>query len=324
MNKLNQILIAVLAVQLAIVGFVYYSQQAASEVSSGPLFENLDATEVVELTMTDTDGNQLKLAEVDGAWVLPDAGDYPADGDKILPIMEKVQDIKTNRLVTQTSDSHKRLQVSADDFNRHLAFKLADGSEYNLYVGSSAGAGATHVRNETDEQVYLTSELTPFEINTSASGWIDSLYFTVPQTAPQTITLENSNGTFELQRTSPTSWTLTSLAADETFDPASATTLLNQISSIRLSAPLGKEAQAEYGLDEPQATVTIVTDDDTYTLMVGAKDPDEGTYILKASTSPYYVSMASFTGDNLVNKTHDEFLQQPPPLPEEGSEFMPQ
>lgn len=323
MNKLNQILIAVLAVQLAIVGFVYYSQQAASEVSSGPLFENLDATEVVELTMTDGDGNQLKLAEVDGAWVLPEAGDYPADGDKILPLMEKVQDIETNRLVTQTSDSHKRLQVSADDFNRRLAFKLADDTAHNLYIGSSAGAGATHVRNETDEQVYLTGELTPFEINTNASGWIDTLYFTVPQTAPQIITLENGNGTFELQRTSPTSWTLASLATDDIFDPASATTLLNQISNIRLSTPLGTAEQDAYGLDDPLAMVTIETDEETYTLTVGAKDPDEGTYILKASTSPYYVSMASFTGDNLVNKTQDDFLQEPP-AEEDGNLITPQ
>lgn len=301
-----------LVVQLLIGMAVYWSQTTATaQVGGGPMFANFKTAEVTELTIKDKDKNEVVFSKKDDKWLLPKAGDFPADATKIEVVLEKLGKIKTNRLVAKTEASYKQLQVADAEFVRLLEFKLKDGSNHKLYLGSSGGSGANHVRADGAPEVYLTGELNQWDINPQVSPWINTLYFTIPQTATVAVTLENSNGKFEFKQTSSISWTMTGLAAGEVFNDQAFTTLLNQISSLQMSKPLGKEKQTSYGLDKPQAVITIKADKE-YTLEIGAKDEKGENYIIKGSTSPYYVAIAKFTGDNLVQKARQDFIQQPP------------
>jgi hypothetical protein len=83
-----------------------------------------------------------------------------------------------------------------------------------------------------------------------------------------------------------------------------------------MTAPIGKEEQASFGIDQPQATVTLKTKDGdqekTYVLRIGAKDPDDSSYVASSSESPYFVRVAEFTGNNFIDKTREDFLELPP------------
>jgi len=322
MSNLNKILATVLVVQLLITGLVFWSKTAVTEAKSGPLFPKFEAKDVTEMTVSDSEGNKINLAKKEDKWVLGGVDDFPADGTKITPLMEKIQKIETNRLVTKTDGSHKRLQVGTEGYNRLVEFKLADGTSHKLYLGSSAGAAATHVRADEQAEVYLTGEMNSFEANTQASGWIDTLYFTVPQTMTKAIVLENANGKFEFQKTGEITWTMKGITSAETFNQSSFNTLLNQITSLRMNKPLGKKVEASYGLDKPSATVTIEADQ-KYILDIGAPtEADGGSYAMKASNSLYYVQVAKFTGENLVNKSRADFLMSEAP-PSENDALPP-
>jgi hypothetical protein len=310
MSRLNQILIGLLVVQLALVGFVFWPRPA-SEAQGGPLLADFSAAEVTALTIADGEGNQLTLAKSGDGWMLPDKGDFPVDGEKVTPFLEKLAAVQADRLVTQTEGSQARLQVADDDFNRRLELTLADGSTDELYVGSSAGAAATHVRAEGQPQVYLTGELAAWDANPQVTAWVDTLYFTVPQTATTGLTLANQNGTFEFTQEGDT-WTMADLAGGETLDQAAVTSLLSQASSVRLTDVLGAEEQTDYGLAEPLATLTLETEDGTYTLQVGARDDTTNSYVFHASSSPYIVRVAGWAGDAFVDKTRSDFLAEPP------------
>lgn len=322
MNRLNQILIVILALQFALGAVIFWPRTVSSEGGSGPLLVDFTAADVVSLIISDQEGNRVDLAKTGDEWVLPKAGDYPADGGKITPVLDKIEGIKTSRLVTQTDASHKRLKVAGDEFNRLLEITLKDGSTHKLFLGSSAGAGATHVRADGQSEVYLTSELASWEVSPQASAWIDTLYFSVPQTTTVAMTLENQNGKFEFEKAGE-SWTMKGLAGDETFNEANLTTLLNQATSVRLTDPLGKEEQPSYGLDQPLAVVTLKTRDgdreETHVLRIGAKSEEGNNFFAGSSDSPYYVQVSEFTGNNFVAKTRDDFIQ-PPPTPESGAE----
>jgi hypothetical protein len=310
-SKLNQILILLLVIQIVLGALVFWPSNAASG-DSGPLFIDLKAGDVVELTVSDGSDNSVKLVKQGEVWVLPEAGDYPANGENVTSLLEKIEGIQTNRLVTQTDASHKRLQVAGDDFNRLLEVGLAGGSSSELFIGSQAGGNATHVRAGDQSEVYLTGDLNPWDAGAQASNWIDTLYFEVPQADVTKLTLENENGTFEFAKAGE-SWTMTDLAEDEILNESAVTSLLSQASSVRMSTPLGTEAQAAYGLANPKATVTLQTAAETFTLQIGAQNPDEdNSYVLSASKSPYFVQVAAFTGDNFANKTRTDFLQEPP------------
>ncbi len=320
MSKLNQILAITFVVQVVLAAFVFWPRPVASS-GGGPLLPDYKAADVTRLTISDSEGKTLALAKNGENWVLPEAGDFPADAAKITPLLDKIEKVRTNRLVTQTEGSHARLKVAAADFNSLLEIGLKDGAGHKLYVGSSAGASATHVRADDRPEVYLTGDLTSFDANVQASAWINTLYFTVPQTATTGLTLENANGTFEFVKEGET-WTLKGLKAGETFNENNFTSLLSQAGGINMSEPLGQTAEAAYGLDKPLATVTLKTADKTYTLTVGAKSDEDNSYVVKSSESPYYVRVAEFTAQSFTDKKRDDFLQ-PPPTTEPGAEATP-
>lgn len=314
MNRQNQLLAVLLVIQIAIGVAVFWPWASASEAAGGPLFDDFEAEAVETLTISDGEGNSLTLAQETEGWVLPEADDFPVASEKVTSLLEKIDNLQTNRLVTQTEASHRRLQVAEADFNRLVSFILDNDTTHELFVGSSAGAGATHVRADNQEEVYLAGELNSWEVNPQASAWIDPLYFTLPQTATVSLTLENPNGTFTFEKEGET-WTMAGLTEAEVLNPNAVTTLVNQASSVRMTGPIGLEPPAgSGGLDEPQATVTLETAaGETHSLLVGAQDPDNNnSYVAKASTSPYYVRIDSFTGEAFVNKTRTDFLQEPP------------
>jgi hypothetical protein len=310
MNKPNQILAVALVVQIALAAFVLWPKPAASG-SSSPLWPNFKAADVTSLTLSSSTGDKVTLAKNGDNWVLPEADDFPADATKVTPLLEKIEKVKTNRLVTQTEGSQARLKVAANDFNNLVEVKLKDGSSHKLYLGSSAGASATHVRADDHPEVYLTGELSSYDASPLPSTWINPLYFTVPQTATTGLTLENANGTFEFEKEGE-KWTMQGLTADETFNENNFTSLFSQATGINMLKPVGKTEDASFGLDKPQAVVTLKTADKTYTLSVGAKDDKDNTYVVKSSESPYYVRVNEGIVQNFIEKKRDDFLQAPP------------
>lgn len=330
MNRRNQILLGILVVQVFLIILVFWPRPASSG-PGGPLLANFKASDVVDIQLSDDSGNQLQIAKQGDNWVLPQADAYPADASKITPFLSKLENLRTNRLVTQTEASHKRLKVADNDFNRKIEVKLSDGSSHTVFVGSSAGGTATHVRAGGQAPVYLSDQLRSWEVDATAGGWIDPVYFTVTQTATLTIALQNPQGLFEFER-SGEQWAMKGLAATETLNENNVTSLLSQASSVRMSAPIGKTEQESFGLKQPLAVITLTTKTEagevqTHTLRIGSEQSEppktEGGqetiyYVAASSDSPYFVRLASWSAETFINKKRDDFIQ-PPPTPTPGA-----
>lgn len=311
MKRHNQILIGILIVQIAVSAFIFWPQSTVA-VESEPLFGELKADDMAALTITDGEGNAIQLKKVDGDWALPNADNYPARADKIDPLLQKLVGLTTDRLVTRTDTSHRRLQVAPSDFVRRIELETSAGERHTLYLGSSPRYGATHFRLEGQSETYLTDELTAWEANASAVTWIDTAYVRVPQEDVERMTLENANGEFVFKKDDEGNWTMDGLDADEALDETQVTSLLRPASSVNMTEPLGTEKQADYGLDEPAAVVALETVTKTVTLQVGAQDPDDNSYVVKSSESPYYVRVSEASVKALVERTRQSFLQKPP------------
>ncbi|TEU17985.1 MAG: DUF4340 domain-containing protein [Anaerolineales bacterium] len=316
MKRHNQILAGILVIQI-ILGIVVFWPKSAATGASEPLFPDMEVGDIVDLAIADADDNSVQLKKVSGDWVLPDADDYPAQADKITPLLDKMVGLTTGRLVTRTDASHKRLQVAPDDFMRRIDFETADGTKHTFYLGSSPRYGTTHFRVDGQSETYLTSELSTWETKADAASWVDTAYLSVSQDDVTKMTLENTNGTFTFTKDDEGTWTMDGLAADETLDENKVTSLIQRAASVNMTSPLGKEKKATYGMDEPNAVVTLETGDKTITLRVGAKEPDANRYVVISSESPYYVRVSEYSVKDLVEKTRDDFLQVPPtPTPE--------
>lgn len=308
MNRNQQILAVVLVVQI-ILGIIVFWPEPAGIDGGEPFFPGLQATDIVAMTITDNAGEVITMRQLAGDWVLPEVGDYPVELDKIIPVLDKIVELDTQRLVTRTDASHERLQVAVDGFMRSVDLETADGTKHALYVGSSPQYGANHVRVGGRDETYLTDDLTAWELSVTATSWVDSTYLNIEQDRLTHVILENINGTFGFTKEDEGAWVLDGLAAGEQLSADRVSNVINKVSSVILMEPLGQQKLAEYGLDDPQAIVTIVTAEQTVTLLVGVQDPDDNSYVVHASTSPYYVSVAEYNAQPLVENMRNDFLE---------------
>lgn len=320
MKRQNLYLIAALVIQAILIAWVYWPRGSASGDESQPLLAELEVADLETLIIEDDNQQRLKLEKKDGTWVLADSGDFPAQESTITALLEKLIAIDTGRLVTQTDTSHKRLQVSRDDFVRRIDLETTEGDRYTLYLGSSPSYGSTHIRLEGQSETYLTDQIDTWSVNATANSWVNATYLQVPDEELTSITLRNANGEWTIEKDLDGNWTLLGLAEDEELNPTGIQSMVNQASTLTLLEPLGKEEEAVYGLDEPKALVVLQTTDQEISYVVGTKYLEDNSYVVKSSNSPFFVRVNEYSVKGLIEKTRDDFLTLPPTPTAESSQ----
>jgi len=311
MKRQHQILLAILAVQLILSIVVFWPRSAATG-QSGPVFADLEAGDITALTITDAEGKSIALSKASGSWTLPEADDYPAQAEKIAPVLADIAGLVTGRLVTRTDASHRQLQVAPDSYQRRIEFETSDGTDHVFYLGSSPSYGATHFRRADQNETYLTDGITVWEASTAATTWLDTAYQSVERDTITQIALVNGNGTFIFDKDDQDNWAMGGLLEGEVLDDVKVSSLLGQVASVSLVRPLGKEEKPAYGLDHPSAVVVLESLGKSITLRVGTQDPRDGAYVVSSSESPFFVRITEYMGNQLVEKTLSDFLQAPP------------
>jgi hypothetical protein len=318
MTRLHQILIGILAAQLVLVGLVFFLPRPG-QATAAPLLGEVKAEDITSLVIWDDQGKTIRLAKTASGWVLPEAGDFPADTAKITPVTVKLAGLKTGRLVAQNEANFKRLQVADDTFQRKIEIGTAGGAPRILYLGSSAGGRATHMRLGDGKDVYIGADLTAYDVNADAASWINAGYVEVPQADITSLTLANANGQFVFEKNAQGQWTMQGLRPGEVFSTNNFSTVLTYASSIRMTKPLGRTDESTYGMAQPSAVVTLKTttggQEQTRTLTIGARDAVDSSYVIKWSESPYFVKVADYSVKDLVERSKANFLQQPTPAP---------
>ncbi|MCC6166232.1 MAG: DUF4340 domain-containing protein [Caldilineaceae bacterium] len=310
-SRVNLALLALLALQLVAVAWVY--RPRATGAAGTPLLPGVSADQVTRLRIADAD-RSVELERAGDGWVMAGTDGYPANTEKITTTLASLIGVTTDRLVATTPASHARLQVAPNAFARQVTLTTPDGDQA-IYLGSSAGAGATHVRLDGNDATYLTSGLDVWQLDTAPSSWVNATYFSLPADEVVALTLQNANGTLTFVKDENGEWTLQDRAPDEQVLAANISTLVTRATGVNLTVPLGTADKPEYGMADPLATLTLQTQNAQgetaeYTLVMGAKDADN-TYVFKASSSPHYVRIAGFTGDEFASKKRADFLPQP-------------
>lgn len=314
MKRHQQILLGVLVLQIVLSVIVFWPRKAVTG-SSDPVFPDLKAEDVVGLMLMDNTGAQITVRKVNGSWVLPDAGEYPVNESNITTLLTKLVSLDKATLVARTEASHAPLQVSSDTFQRRVDFTTADGKTTTLYLGSAPRYTATHFRVEGETETYLTVDLASYDVNVRFSSWVDTAYGQLDQATIKRVVLENKQGTFELVKDGD-AWTLADLAEGEQLNTANVETIVRNASNMSLLRPLGKTEEASYGLDDPNAVITLVTDDRViHRFTIGARDASDNSYVIKSSDSAYYVRTSEYNVKAMVENDRSDFLQEPEAAP---------
>jgi len=323
MNRRNLILTIALIGQMLLILLIATLRPPSATANAGPLLGETQSADITRLAIQDKNGQRIEIARAGDIWTLPQFDDFPADAGRITPFLDKLTGIRTGRLIARTAASHDRLQVAPANYARRVELTLSNGDQRALFIGSSAGGSAVHVRLDGADEVYLADGLSSFDAGVEASSWINTTYLQVAQDQVNTVTLANANGVFEFEKDAGGAWTMKGLSAGETLDAAKITDLLSRLSFVSMTRPLGKTLKAEHGLQPPAATVTVTLKQENASpkpiaLRIGARDEATSAYAVQSSESPYVVQVSSFTVEPFIQRARQDFLV-PPPTPTAGA-----
>ena len=303
------VLAAVLVVQIAI---LVVTRLPGREAAPEPLLAGLEAGAVSRIEIEDgADGHVVMDREGDG-WVLSDAGGYPADGTRIAGLLDRLAAARRDRLVARTEAGRLELRVAPDGFERRVRIDAgADG--YLLYVGTTAGTGAGHVRVDGEDEVWSVDGMAPWQVAADRSDWVDPVYLRVEADRIAAFELVNAAGSFRFER-SDGEWTSPVPGAGVVLDQDRVTAFVDRVSTLRMRRPLGTEPPGDYRLAERAAEVRLALSPDedgeggSLELLILAGGDDDYDYVVKSSDSEYYVEVPSFTLADLVDADRSTFV----------------
>ena len=343
LNRTNLFLAALLLVQAVVLAASVVLTAGTESRTVAPILSDVAVADVDRLIIADNLENEMTFARGEDGWVLPGADDFPLDSAKINDTLAKLAGMDTRRLVASNPANFARLEVKDDDFRRRIRLHAGDSSA-TLYLGGSGGANTVYIRRADENEVYLGSGLSSWELSTQVSTWLDANYVNVPVDDVLEITVQRADGSFTFRRDGE-SWTYAGLSEGEIFEDTRMPLISRNAATVRLQEPLGLEALDEYGLDDPPVVVDVryrqlveaETEDAheptaeapagdvepaveleyneaTYTLTFGAT-LDDGDVVLKSSDAEYYVLVRDTVLNAFTNIVHDELIKPPPAEP---------
>ena len=303
LSRSNLALAAILLIQALLLSLSLAMSIGEESKRPAPLLRDLALDDVDQLIIADDQGQRLSFARGGDGWTLPDADDFPANGDQVEELLEKIANLDDTRLIATNPANFARLGVADDDFRRALSLISGERSQ-EILLGGSGGMNTVYARPAGENRVYLGAGLSAWEASTQVTSWIDSSYVSLPQEDILALAISNAHGSIHFLRDEG-GWIYPGLPQGETFEDTRLPGLLRSATSIRIAEPLGLTALPEYGLDDPAVTVEVLYrhlvepdagsgesdeiayEERSYTLAIGAALGD-GLVALKSSQRDYY------------------------------------
>lgn len=173
MNRLNQLLIAVLAAQLVVAGGIYYADRPPASGQIQTVVLDADTSRIDSITVVAEDGEQTRLDKVDGRWLLPGYHGLPASATRVAQALEQLAASRLGWPVATTASGRERFQVGADNFHKKIVLAGAGETLQTLYLGTSPGIRQVHLRRDGEDEVYAVS-LDSYEIAPRPERWLDA------------------------------------------------------------------------------------------------------------------------------------------------------
>lgn len=279
MNKLNRILLGVLAAQIAL---VLIFQLRGEDTTIGklepilPAFarDKVDRVRVFDRTARAPEGEadqpaspkgkpgdkpSVDLVKKGSAWVLASHYDYPVTADKVTDLLDKIDGMRTRGAIASGAAREKQLEVADDSYQRKVIV-TSGGKDTTFFVGASAGSRQTSVRLAGQEAIHGVTGLSAFGVGARASAWVEGAYVDIQPDRIASFDVVNAGGSFHLERAaSGDGWQVT-VGGQPLVPPAGMEINKGEIEKLAGKASrifLSEPGDPKRSIEKPLATVTL-------------------------------------------------------------------
>ncbi len=319
MTKLQKYLLAFLGVQIILVLVVFLLQRPVT-ASNNLIYPDLKIENVSEVSLSDSEGNEVTMQRNGDQWTLPLQDNFPVQEEKVQQLVDRLAQIRDNRLVTQSESSHSRLSISEDNFVSKVDITI-NGTKNTLYFGSSPANSNIHFRLAGKPEVYLTNAISTSHISPDIASWVDTLIYQISGDAVQKIEVTNGQGKFVFEADSEGVWSSKEIEEGYQFDQSKWSSLKTALTTLRFVEPVSKTPSSEFGLEDPDTIVVLSYSDDQDEILKGelwiGNTDEVGNFFVKWSGSDFIFKVAGFNASRLTGISGDDFTSPiPTPTPE--------
>ena len=270
-KKGKGLLFAVLIlIVLLILYFVIDLQQKKSdqeaeteETEESSLPVSVTEDEISKVTVKNGDVT-MTYVKNDDTWTYEEDPDFPLDESAVKTKMNRLTTLTVDRVLESPEDLS---EYGLDKPQQEVTVLKTDGTTFTLYIGNQNSSNNDfYVKVDDGADVYTmpSSSVNAFNMQPYDVAKADS-FPTLESTNIRDIKVEKEDGTVEFSSDeSGTSWTVKDQDGnEETAGATAASDLTNAVSSLTYKKFIDYKGDdlAQYGLDKPTETVTIVTEE---------------------------------------------------------------
>ncbi|HTE52809.1 MAG TPA: DUF4340 domain-containing protein [Kofleriaceae bacterium] len=279
MNKLNRILLGVLAAQIALVLIFQLRGEDTTIGKLEPILPAFARDKVERLRVFDRtarapegeadqpaspkgkpgDKPSVDLVKKGSAWVLASHYDYPVTADKVTDLLDKIDGMRTRGAIASGAAREKQLEVADDSYQRKVIV-TSGGKDTTFFVGASAGSRQTSVRLAGQEAIHGVTGLSAFGVGARASAWVEGAYVDIQPDRIASFDVVNAGGSFHLERAaSGDGWQVT-VGGQPLVPPAGMEINKGEIEKLAGKASrifLSEPGDPKRSIEKPLATVTL-------------------------------------------------------------------
>ena len=273
------------AVVLAGASFWMYTQykkdsQLGSVAAKPDLPEFKGTDDVDKIDITNADKGEVVLEKKGDKWMLTKPVNALANQANVKSLLDNMKELKlTDTAVVNASDDIKKsYELDATKGVHVITFKGAD-KKFDATFGKTGGLGdSVMLPGKTD--IYLAKGYSGWLYAKDVKDWRDREIFKFDDANATQITIVNTNGT--LTFTKGDKWTGTfKEKAIARFDEEKVKSMLMNFKALSADDFGDGKPASETGLESPEATVTIKTKDNLYTLKIGKTQTGQARFALK-------------------------------------------
>lgn len=307
MNKPITILSALLILQLVIAGILTSGDASFKNQVNAKALVSFDASELQEIHLIEDD-RELTLVKANDNWQLKSYPELAIVNSKVSTLANVLAKKQVTWPVTNTKSSHKRFNVSQNNFKKQVVFTNKEGEQQTLLLGDSPSFKKVYVRSIEDDDVF-SIEFSAYQVTAEANNWLDKSLLSVDgisQISHSVINLEKSDEQWQLAMPS-------TINEQQVLDTDNIQDFVNQLTGLTVSG------LAEQTLE---ATDKLVIHDDKnkeYTYSFAAHDD---SYYVKRDDINQWFTLPKPKFERFTNLSLDTFIKENNPQTEEDNQAV--
>ena len=258
--------------------FVELPRDTTAETEKKEKVVSADSSTFEEVRITSASGEVTVLKKVNNLWEITAPEALKADSSEVGSLLTTLETLEAQRVINEKPSSYQPYGLEPPRFS--VAIKTG-GTEKVLHFGEKTPTGADlYARVAGEPRLFVVSGYLEDSLNKTTFGLQDKSALKIERDLVDAVTLEAAGSPAVSVARKGNEWRFTR-PYDAKADAPAIDGIIGRLATARMTAIEAKDGTADlkkYGLDKPQATVTVGSGSSAARLAIGAKKDDTSLY----------------------------------------------